>query len=91
MRIKDLIAIPIPSISYVSFFMPQYVKAKIARPTIFIAANVRVAVLPQSQINSLIKRPMVPILSKIKPLSLVASLIDIPPKFVLTITLLSYP
>ena len=72
---------------YVSFFIPQYVKAKIASPTTFTAANVRVAVLPQSKINSLIRRPRVPMMSKIKAVNLATSLIEIPPIFLLlTIT-----
>ena len=68
-------------ISYVSFFIPQNAKAKIANPTTFTAANVKVAVLPQSKINSLIRRPRVPMMSKIKPLNVAISLIDILPKF----------
>ena len=63
--------------------MPQLVKAKMASPMTFRAANVRVATLPQSKINSFIRRPVVPIISRIKALNLAASLIDISPKFLL--------
>jgi len=45
------------------------------------AANVRVAVLPQSKMNSLIISPRVPTISNIKAINLVASLTGAPPKF----------
>ena len=50
-----------------------------ASPTIFAAANVSVAVLPQSKVSSLMIRPRVPMMSKTNALNLIASLIDIPP------------
>ena len=46
--------------------MPQFAKAKVASPIIFITANVRVAHLPQLKANSLIRRPIVPTIRKIK-------------------------
>jgi len=48
-----------------------------ASPTKLKAANIRVATLPQSKINSFIKRPIVPIVNRIKALNLATSLIDI--------------
>jgi len=62
---------------YMSYRIPQCTKAKVASPTTFTAANVRVTVLPQSKMNSLIIRPRVPMMSKIKALNLATSLIDI--------------
>jgi len=67
--------------SYVPFFIPQNAKAKVASPTTFTAANVRVAALPQSKTNSLIRRPRVPIMSKIKALNLIILVTDIPKSY----------
>ena len=64
---------------YGVFFLAQYAKAKEASPTTFIMANVRVAHLPQSNIISLIRRPIVPIISSIKAIKRVDSRIDVPP------------
>ena len=67
------------SMSYMTFFIPHWVIAKVINPAILKTANVTVAGLPQSKINSLIRRPRVPMMSKIKPLNLTNSLIDILP------------
>jgi hypothetical protein len=61
------------------FVRLQYTEARVASPTTFIEAKVRVAVLPQSKINSFIRRPRVPMLSKMKALNLTASLTDMLP------------
>jgi hypothetical protein len=51
---------------YDIFFLIQNTKAKKLSPITFITAKVTVALLPQSKMNSLIKRPMVPIISRMK-------------------------
>jgi len=69
--------------------MPQNVKAKVASPTRLKTANVRVSALPQSKTNSLIRRPIVPMMSKIKPLSLATSPKDMSAKFLFADSLTS--
>ena len=47
----------------------------------FMAANIKVAALPQSKINSLTISPRVPMISNTKAINLVPSLKGAPPKF----------
>jgi len=54
-------------------------KAKKVNPTTFMMANVRVAHLPQSNIISLIRRPIVPIISSTKAIKRANTLINVPP------------
>ena len=66
---------------YMSCLIPQCAKAKIASPTTFTAANIKVKfgepAFPQSETSSVIKRPRVPMPTRIKPLNLITLLIDI--------------
>ncbi len=63
--------------------MPQVVKARMASPRTFRAANVRVVTLPESKMSSFIRRPIVPIISRTKALNLATSLMDISIKYLL--------
>ena len=56
------------------FFKHQYELASVMSPTKLIIAKVIVAPLPQSIANSLTKSPNVPIIIRIKPITLIASL-----------------
>ena len=77
------------SVGYVflAFFILQLVETKVASPTRFVAANAMVAVLPQSNISSLSKRPSVPMKIKMKLASFRDSLIDVSPKSLLVVKL----
>ena len=69
---------------FLAFFILQ---TKVASPTRFVAANAMVAVLPQSKISSLSKRPTVPMKIRMKPASFRDSLIDMSRESLVTVTL----
>ena len=60
------------------FFIPQCAKAKVASPAALTAANVMVTALPKSMANSLMIRPKKPMATRIKPVNLTISFMDIP-------------
>ena len=62
---------------YASCFIPQYAKPKAKSPITLAAANINVAGLPQSNTNSFIKRPRVPISKKTKALNSMTFLMNI--------------
>ena len=59
---------------HVCSFARKYVNARITSPIAFTHANMIVAILPQSKMSSLTKRPTVPMISKIKAINLTTSL-----------------
>ncbi|MBA7641039.1 hypothetical protein ES703_48711 [subsurface metagenome] len=60
---------------YGVFFLRQYAKAKVASPTKLKIANVIVTPLPQSVTNSFTRRPIVPMINRVKAVNLATSLI----------------